>query len=49
MKIIDLQNAIDFLRRIPVGRLDEERLIATVEALQHEIERRHHDRRKHTG
>lgn len=35
-----LINAVEFLRRMAVGRLDEERLIATVEALLKELERR---------
>jgi len=35
-----LIDAIDFLSRMAVGRLDEERLIATVEALAKELERR---------
>jgi hypothetical protein len=49
MTLNDLRNAIEFLRRIPVGRLDEERLIITVQALEHEIERRQRERRKHAG
>ena len=41
-----LIDAIDFLSRIAVGRLDEERLIATVEALAKELERRNRVGRK---
>jgi len=36
----DLRNAIHFLQRIAVGRLDEQRLIDTVNALWKELERR---------
>jgi hypothetical protein len=42
----DLANAIHFLSRISVGRLDEELLIQTVDALRRELERRKHERRK---
>ena len=44
MRDIDIRNAIHFLSRISVGRLDEERLITTVDALRKELERRRHDR-----
>jgi hypothetical protein len=40
MTLGDLRNARDFLRRIAVGKLDEERLIATIYAVEREIERR---------
>ena len=36
----DLRNAIDFLRRMAVGRMDEQRLIDTVDALFNELQRR---------
>lgn len=44
MRDIDIRNAIDFLRRSTVGRLDEDRLVITVEALEKELVRRHHER-----
>ena len=40
MTLSDLRNAREFLRRIAVGKLDEERLIATIDAIEREIERR---------
>lgn len=43
MNIVDLQNAVRFLRRLAVGQMEAESLIKTVEALEKEIERR----RKH--
>lgn len=45
---IDIANAIDFLRRTAVGRLDEDRLVATVEALEKELVRRYERSRKRT-
>jgi hypothetical protein len=38
--INDLLNAIHFLRKISVGQMDVDRLVQTVEALEHEVERR---------
>lgn len=43
---IDITNAIHFLSRISVGRLDEERLIITVDALRKELDRRRHERKR---
>lgn len=40
MTLNDLRNAREFLRRIAVGKLDEERLIRTIEAIEREIERK---------
>ena len=40
MTINDLLNAIYFLRKIPVGQMDVDRLVETVEALEKEVERR---------
>jgi len=45
MRTEDLEQAVYFLRRVVPGRLDEERLLKTVEALEREIERRKHDRK----
>lgn len=39
-----LNNAIEFLSRIAVGRIDEQRLIDTVNALAIELKRRKHER-----
>jgi hypothetical protein len=47
MKDKDLVNAIHFLQRVAVGRMDEQRLIDTVEALVIELERRKRERREH--
>lgn len=46
MRDSDILNAIHFLSRISVGRLDEERLLATVDALWKELERRRDERKK---
>ena len=43
----DLRNAIDFLRRMAVGRMDEQRLIDTVDALFKELQRRKKQRERH--
>jgi hypothetical protein len=43
----DLRNAIDFLRRMAVGRMDEQRLIDTVDALFKELQRRKKQRDRH--
>jgi hypothetical protein len=40
MTVRDLEAAVQFLRRLTVGRIEEERLIRTVEALEQEIRRR---------
>jgi hypothetical protein len=40
MKLQDLRNALEFLKRSFHGRGDEQRLIQTIEALEKEIERR---------
>ena len=40
MTLKDLQNAVAFLRRLSVGQLEAEELIATVEALEAEIKKR---------
>lgn len=40
MTLNDLRNAREFLRKIAVGRTDEDRLIRTIEAIEREIERR---------
>jgi 7,8-dihydro-6-hydroxymethylpterin-pyrophosphokinase len=39
-----LRDAIHFLSRIAVGRLDEERLLATIAALEKELGRRRDER-----
>lgn len=44
MRDIDLSNAVHFLRRVAVGRLDEERLLETVAALEKELKRRRDER-----
>ena len=45
-----LRDAIHFLSRIAVGRLDEDRLLATVAALEKELKRRRDGRtRKRTA
>jgi hypothetical protein len=44
MRTADLINAVYFLRRVAAGKLDEERLIQTVAALEAEIRRRKSDR-----
>jgi len=36
----DLVNAVAFLRRLSVGQMEADKLIATVEALEAEIKRR---------
>jgi hypothetical protein len=46
MRDIDIANAIHFLSRISVGRLDEEKLIETVDALRKELEQRRYERRQ---
>jgi hypothetical protein len=38
--ITDLQNAVQFLRRMTVGQMDVDKLVQTVEALETEIEKR---------
>jgi hypothetical protein len=43
----DLRNAIEFLTRIAVGRMDEQRLIDTVDALFKELQRRKKQRDRH--
>jgi hypothetical protein len=43
----DLRNAIDFLRRMAVGRMDEQRLIDTVDALFKELQQRKKQRDRH--
>ena len=40
MTLKDLQNAVTFLRRLSVGQIEAEELIATVEALEAEIRKR---------
>jgi len=40
MTLKDLQNAVAFLRRLSVGQMEAEELIATVEALEAEIKKR---------
>ena len=40
MTINDLQNAVAFLRRLSVGQIEADELIATVEALEAEIKKR---------
>lgn len=44
MRVQELESAVYFLRRLTVGRMDEERLILTVEALEQEIQRRRQKR-----
>ena len=43
----DLRNAIEFLTRIAVGRMDEQRLIDTVDALFKELQQRKKQRDRH--
>jgi len=43
----DLRSAIEFLQRISVGRLNEQRLIDTVDALFNELQRRTKQRERH--
>lgn len=46
MRIIDLQRAVAFLRRMSVGQMEADDLIQTVEQLEKEIEgRKKHERR----
>ena len=40
MTINDLQNAVAFLRRLSVGQIEADELIATVEALEAEIKKK---------
>jgi hypothetical protein len=40
MTLNDLLNAIHFLRKISVGQMEVDRLVATVEALEKEVEKR---------
>lgn len=40
MTINDLQKAVTFLRRLSVGQMEADELIATVEALEAEIKKR---------
>jgi hypothetical protein len=40
MTITDLENAIYFLRKTMVGQMEVDKLVATVEALQIEVEKR---------
>lgn len=40
MTLKDLQNAVTFLRRLSVGQMEADQLIATVEALEAEIKKR---------
>ena len=49
MTTTDLINAVEFLRRVVARGDQEEVLVRTVMALQHEIERRVDERRKHAG
>lgn len=44
MNVRDLENAVYFLRRVVPGRLDEDRLISTVRALEDEIRKRNNDK-----
>lgn len=48
IKTVDLMNAVEFLQKVFVGREQEETLVRTISALQHEIERRANER-KRTG
>jgi hypothetical protein len=40
MTIRDLESAVAFLRRLSVGQMEADLLIQTVEALEHEIQKR---------
>jgi hypothetical protein len=40
MTINDLLNAVQFLRRLSVGQMETDKLVATVEALEQEIDKR---------
>lgn len=40
MTVVDLINAVRFLRRLSVGQMEADVLIKTVESLEAEIERR---------
>jgi hypothetical protein len=40
MTVVDLINAVHFLRRLSVGQMEAEVLIKTVESLEAEIEKR---------
>lgn len=44
MLLRDLESAVLFLRRLTVGRMEEDRLIRTVLALEEEIRRRREKR-----
>lgn len=44
MTLKDLENAVAFLRRLSVGQMEVDDLIATVEALELEIKKRRHKR-----
>ncbi len=45
MTLRDLQNAVAFLRRLSVGQMEADELIATVEALEAEIKKRRQKKR----
>ncbi len=44
-----LRNCIDFLQRVYVGKADEDRLIATMNAVMLELERTTNEQRKHAN